>query len=78
MTDFEFVNWLAETAKVIAVPLQVFYSSPPEPCTLVRFSICKTSDIIGEACAALEQPAVREAMQQLISGQGSAGKGSRL
>jgi aspartate/methionine/tyrosine aminotransferase len=81
MTDFEFVTWLAETAKVIAVPLQVFYSEPSaQNCTLVRFSICKTREIIDQACAALEHPEAVEAIKQLIAdaAEKGAGGGARL
>lgn len=46
MSDFEFVQWLAENVKVVCVPLQVFYVNTPERCTLIRFSVCKSREIM--------------------------------
>ena len=43
------------SAKVAAVPMDVFYVStqPPPPTTLVRFAICKRESTIDAACAAI-------------------------
>jgi N-succinyldiaminopimelate aminotransferase len=58
--DVKFCKVLAEQSGVVATPLSVFYSTPfpdDEPCTLVRFTICKSREHVLRACAALTAPA---------------------
>ena len=72
LTDFEFIQWLADKVGVIAVPLQVFYCNLPERCTLVRFSICKRKAVIQNACEVIASH--RTDFDELIAGAG-AGRG---
>lgn len=52
--DMAFVRSLAAECGVVCTPMSVFYQSQqPEPCTLVRFTICKSRAYIERACAAL-------------------------
>ena len=54
--DVEWAARLAEEKHVVGTPMSVFYSTPfPEeaPCTLVRFTVCKSAEHIDRACAAL-------------------------
>ena len=50
-----FCKALISTARVAAVPMDVFYVStqPPPPTTLVRFAICKRESTIDAACDAI-------------------------
>ena len=52
-SDVDFVQWLADECGVVCTPMSVFYAAPPEDCTLVRFTICKSRAHIERACAAL-------------------------
>lgn len=49
LPDLEFCYWLAETAKVVAVPVSVFYKSPPDGQRLVRFCFCKGKETLSKA-----------------------------
>lgn len=54
--DVEFCEWLAAERGVACTPMSVFYATPFEnerPCTLVRFTICKSREHITRACNAL-------------------------
>mmetsp|Transcript_4843 Transcript_4843/g.14360 ORF Transcript_4843/g.14360 Transcript_4843/m.14360 type:complete len:392 (-) Transcript_4843:623-1798(-) len=51
--DMAFVEALAEETGVVCTPLSVFYASPPEDNTWVRFTICKSAEYIDRAAAAL-------------------------
>lgn len=54
--DVEFCKALAATKGVVCTPMSVFYSTPfdaDEPCTLVRFTVCKSREYVQNACAAL-------------------------
>ena len=56
--DVEWATQLAEERGVVGTPMSVFYSTPFEvaaPCTLVRFTVCKSREYIERACAALRQ-----------------------
>ena len=47
---------LAEEKGVVCTPMSVFYASEifaRAPCTLVRFTVCKSREHIQRACAAL-------------------------
>ena len=74
LTDFEFIQWLADKVGVIAVPLQVFYCNPPERCTLVRFSICKRKAVIQNACEVITSH--RAEFDELIAGGAEAREGA--
>jgi N-succinyldiaminopimelate aminotransferase len=53
-----FVRTLAEEAGVVCTPMSVFYGgrfADGAPCTLVRFTICKSREHIERACRALAQ-----------------------
>lgn len=56
LTDTEFCSALAKDRGVIAIPLRVFYPSSDPPTNLVRFSICKTPELIDRAVAAMTRP----------------------
>jgi aspartate/methionine/tyrosine aminotransferase len=58
--DIDFCRQLAEKFGVVCTPMSVFYHTPfPEdnPCTLVRFTICKSTEHVENACAALVRAA---------------------
>ena len=54
------INWcmaLAEEKGVVCTPMSVFYASDifaQSPCTLVRFTVCKSRGHMERACAAIE------------------------
>ena len=55
-SDAEFCAALAAEHGVVCTPMSVFYHTPfPEdaPCTLVRFTVCKSRAHIERACSAL-------------------------
>ena len=57
--DVEFCENLAESAGVVATPMSVFYTTPfteEEPCTLVRFTICKSKEHVERACERIVSP----------------------
>merc|ERR1711865_620948 len=54
--DVDFCTMLAEKYKVACTPMSVFYVTPfteESPCKLVRFTICKSRELIEKACKAL-------------------------
>ena len=54
--DIDFVRRLARETGVVCTPMSVFYKTPfsaASPCTLVRFTICKSREHIQRACNAL-------------------------
>lgn len=53
---------LIEEAKVAAVPLDFFYAStvPPPPSTLVRFALCKKTETIAAAAAAIKATPIKK------------------
>ena len=54
--DMRFVRELAAGCGVVCTPMSVFYAEAhPEsaPCTLVRFTVCKSRAHIERACEAL-------------------------
>ena len=56
LADVEFCRWLAETKGVACTPMSVFYATPwpaDAPCTLVRFTVCKSKELIDLACQKL-------------------------
>ena len=53
LSDFEFCQLLAETKKIAAVPMRVFYDDPNIKRSLVRFCIAKTQATIDEASTRL-------------------------
>ena len=53
MPDVEYARRLAAACGVVCTPLSVFYATPPEPCTLVRFTVCKSAAHVERACEAL-------------------------
>ena len=46
---------LAESKGVVCTPMSVFYSTPPERCELVRFTVCKSRAYVERACEALRR-----------------------
>ena len=55
-SDVDFCKELAETRGVVCTPMSVFYATPfapHEPCTLVRFTVCKSREHIQRCCDAL-------------------------
>ena len=57
-SDVDFCRELAESKGVVCTPMSVFYSTPfaPEaPCTLVRFTVCKSEAYVARACEALRR-----------------------
>lgn len=53
--DMEYVRALADATGVVCTPMSVFYKSElQQPCTLVRFTICKSREHITRACKALQ------------------------
>ena len=57
-SDVEYARALAEEKGVVCTPMSVFYSTPfPDdaPCTLVRFTVCKSRAHVEAACAALRR-----------------------
>lgn len=58
-SDVDFCTALARDKGVVCTPMSVFYASAFDeaaPCTLVRFTICKSAEHIARACAALRAP----------------------
>ncbi len=53
-TDDEFCREITMKAKVAAIPLSAFYSSPDAPRHLARFCFCKQDAILEEASARLK------------------------
>ena len=53
-TDEEFCREITMKAKVAAIPLSAFYSSPDAPRHLARFCFCKQDAILEEASARLK------------------------
>lgn len=47
--DTEFALWLIEAAEVAAIPISVFYQSPPEDMRLVRFCFAKQASTLSAA-----------------------------
>ena len=57
-SDVDFCKALAERSGVVATPMSVFYATPfadDDPCTLVRFTICKSREHVQRACDALRR-----------------------
>jgi len=55
MTDMEFVEHLAETCKIAALPMRLFYQDPPKNGrALVRFAVCKKEQTILKTVDALK------------------------
>lgn len=52
LPDREFVEWLTKTKGVAAIPLSVFYESPPNNRT-VRFCFCKQDETLKQGAARL-------------------------
>ncbi len=52
LPDREFVNWLTREVGVAAIPVSVFYASPPAA-RYVRFCFCKNDDTLRAAAAKL-------------------------
>lgn len=52
-TDTEFCRWLAEEARVVAIPPSVFYSKPARGQDMVRFAFCKQEGTLAEAVGRL-------------------------
>mmetsp|Transcript_91255 Transcript_91255/g.261182 ORF Transcript_91255/g.261182 Transcript_91255/m.261182 type:complete len:416 (-) Transcript_91255:191-1438(-) len=50
----EYVDILADEAKVVAAPMTSFYSDSPDP-NLVRFTLCKTRETVLEAAARIRE-----------------------
>eukprot|EP00667_Euglena_gracilis_P010989 EG_transcript_11207 len=57
MADIAFCRWLIEEKNINATPMSIFYSPRPagQPCTSVRFAICKRRETIEQAVAALRR-----------------------
>ena len=57
--DVDFCRRLAEEKSVVCTPMSVFYSgeraASDAPCTLVRFTVCKSRAYIEAACDALRR-----------------------
>ncbi len=53
LDDLEFCHWLARTAGVVAVPISVFYQSPPEKQRLIRFCFCKGEKTLAQGARQL-------------------------
>lgn len=51
--DSEFALWLIETAGVAAIPISVFYQTPPEDLRLVRFCFAKQTSTLSDAAKQL-------------------------
>lgn len=54
--DVQFCEELAQEKGVVCTPMSVFYNTqfaPDDPCTLVRFTVCKSRAYVENACAAL-------------------------
>jgi aspartate/methionine/tyrosine aminotransferase len=52
--DRSFCRYLAETARVVAIPPSVFYHRPEDGSSLVRFAFCKDEATLSEALDRLE------------------------
>ena len=55
-SDVAFCEQLAESKGVVCTPMSVFYASQfaaDAPCTLVRFTVCKSEAYMARACEAL-------------------------
>lgn len=56
-SDVDFCRTVAAERGVVCTPMSVFYSGEPadgdEPCTLVRFTVCKSRAYVERACEAL-------------------------
>lgn len=57
ISALEYVKRLGEVAKVVAVPMSVFYCSERADETLVRFAVCKRPDTIREAAKRVREAA---------------------
>lgn len=53
LEDVAFCKWLIENAKIVGVPLSLFYSDPNKTRHLIRFAICKTEKAMKRAADAL-------------------------
>ncbi len=54
MSDTGFANFLTTEVGVAAIPVSVFYESPPTA-TIVRFCFCKDDDTLREAASRLRK-----------------------
>jgi aspartate/methionine/tyrosine aminotransferase len=57
----DFCTSLAQEKGVVCTPMSVFYSTAfaaAAPCTLVRFTVCKSREYVERACEALVRPPV--------------------
>ena len=55
-SDVDFCQALAAAKGVVATPMSAFYATPfaeHEPCRLVRFTVCKSRELVQRACDAL-------------------------
>ncbi|CAK0851257.1 unnamed protein product [Prorocentrum cordatum] len=62
--DVDFCTMLAEEYQMACTPMSVFYVTPfaeDSPCNLVRFTICKSRELIERACKALAGKPIGEA-----------------
>ena len=55
LADTEFALWLIKNAGVAAIPISVFYQTPPEGMRLVRFCFAKQDSTLQAAVAKLTQ-----------------------
>ena len=53
ITDTEFALWLIEHAGVAAIPISVFYQTPPTDMRLIRFCFAKQDATLDSAAAKL-------------------------
>lgn len=55
LNDVEMCQWLAQTHKIVAIPISVFYAQPPKDLRLLRFCFAKKTETLQQACEILAQ-----------------------
>lgn len=54
LPDVEFCTWLTQTVGVAAIPISVFYESPPTDMRLIRFCFAKSDETLAKAATRLQ------------------------
>ena len=55
LQDMAFLDLLSSHCGIAGMPMSLFYGDPTQPCTLVRFAICKKTETIQAAVDALKK-----------------------
>ncbi|MFC2997304.1 methionine aminotransferase [Acinetobacter sichuanensis] len=55
LNDIEMCKFLAETHKIVAIPVSVFYKNAPQDLRLIRFCFAKKQETLQQACEILAQ-----------------------